>query len=89
MAVAKRIGKIAALFGVCHGFVGNRMLEAQSNARRKSLTSKAPCPWDVDRVHLRFRPADGAVRDERPRGPRHWLVEGNNTELLDGAGNPL
>ena len=26
MQLAKKIGKIAALVGVCHGFVGNRML---------------------------------------------------------------
>jgi 3-hydroxyacyl-CoA dehydrogenase len=35
MSVAKRIGKVAVAVGVCHGFVGNRML--QSYARQAQL----------------------------------------------------
>ena len=37
MAIAKKINKIAALVGVCHGFVGNRMLfNAASKPTRSS-----------------------------------------------------
>ena len=32
MDIGKKIGKVAVLVGVCHGFVGNRML-AQRQAR--------------------------------------------------------
>ena len=36
MQLAKKIGKIAALVGVCPGFVGNRMLaHARSQRRRR------------------------------------------------------
>jgi 3-hydroxyacyl-CoA dehydrogenase len=53
MAVAKKIGKIAALVGVCHGFVGNRML-AQRQREAQKLILEGAMPWDVDRVLYDF-----------------------------------
>jgi 3-hydroxyacyl-CoA dehydrogenase len=53
MALAKRIGKIAALVGVCHGFVGNRML-AQRQREAQKLILEGAMPWDVDRVLYDF-----------------------------------
>ncbi|WP_235604613.1 3-hydroxyacyl-CoA dehydrogenase NAD-binding domain-containing protein [Sulfitobacter sp. EhC04] len=53
MALAKRIGKIGVLVGVCFGFVGNRML-AQQLREMKGLILEGAMPWDVDRVHLEF-----------------------------------
>jgi 3-hydroxyacyl-CoA dehydrogenase len=53
MNVAKKIGKIAALVGVCHGFVGNRMLSQRQREAQKLILEGA-MPWDVDRVIYDF-----------------------------------
>ena len=51
--LAPKIGKIGVLVGVCHGFVGNRMLaERQREANR--LVEEGAMPWDVDRVLYDF-----------------------------------
>ncbi|MCX7567458.1 3-hydroxyacyl-CoA dehydrogenase NAD-binding domain-containing protein [Sulfitobacter sp. F26169L] len=47
MALAKKINKIAALVGVCPGFVGNRILFARQIQANK-LLAKGLMPWDVD-----------------------------------------
>jgi 3-hydroxyacyl-CoA dehydrogenase len=49
MALSGTIGKIAVLVGVCHGFVGNRML-AQRQIEAQKLVMEGAMPWDVDRV---------------------------------------
>jgi 3-hydroxyacyl-CoA dehydrogenase len=53
MQLAKKIGKVAALVGVCPGFVGNRML-AQRQREAGKLILEGPMPWDVDRVLYDF-----------------------------------
>jgi 3-hydroxyacyl-CoA dehydrogenase len=53
MALAKKIGKVAAVAGVCHGFIGNRMLELRQVAANKLILEGA-MPWDVDRVIYDF-----------------------------------
>ena len=53
MAIAKKIGKIAALVGVCPGFVGNRIL-AQRQREANKLIMEGAMPWDVDRVLFDF-----------------------------------
>jgi 3-hydroxyacyl-CoA dehydrogenase len=53
MALAKKIGKVAAVAGVCHGFIGNRMLEQRQVAANKLILEGA-MPWDVDRVIYDF-----------------------------------
>jgi 3-hydroxyacyl-CoA dehydrogenase len=53
MRTARTIGKIAALVGVCHGFVGNRML-AQRQREAQKLILEGAMPWDVDRVLYDF-----------------------------------
>lgn len=51
--LAPKIGKLGVLVGVCHGFVGNRMLaERQREANR--LIEEGAMPWDVDRVLYDF-----------------------------------
>ncbi|MEL7041175.1 MAG: 3-hydroxyacyl-CoA dehydrogenase NAD-binding domain-containing protein [Pseudomonadota bacterium] len=47
MALAKTINKVAALVGVCPGFVGNRILFARQTQAQK-LLSKGAMPWDID-----------------------------------------
>jgi 3-hydroxyacyl-CoA dehydrogenase len=53
MAVAKRIGKVAALVGVCNGFVGNRMLFMRGAEAERMLLEGAT-PAQVDRVLFDF-----------------------------------
>jgi len=53
MQLAKKIGKIAALVGVCPGFVGNRILYARSTQANAMLLEGA-MPWDIDRVTYDF-----------------------------------
>ena len=47
MSIAKRIGKIAAVVGVCPGFVGNRIL-AQRQREANKLILEGALPWDID-----------------------------------------
>ena len=53
MQLARKIGKTAALVGVCYGFVGNRML-AQRQREAQKLILEGAMPWDVDRVIYDF-----------------------------------
>jgi 3-hydroxyacyl-CoA dehydrogenase len=53
MAVAKRINKIAALVGVCNGFVGNRMLFMRG-AEAERMILEGATPAQVDRVLFEF-----------------------------------
>ncbi len=59
MQIAKQIGKIGVLVGVCHGFVGNRML-AQRQREANKLILEGAMPWDVDRVLYDFGMPMGA-----------------------------
>ncbi len=47
MSLAKDINKVAALVGVCPGFVGNRILFARQKQANK-LVYQGVMPWDVD-----------------------------------------
>jgi 3-hydroxyacyl-CoA dehydrogenase len=53
VALAKVIGKVAAVSGVCPGFIGNRML-AQRGAQAQKMIFEGPMPWDVDDVLYDF-----------------------------------
>ena len=53
MQMAKKIGKLAALVGVCPGFVGNRMLAARGR-EAQALLMEGAMPWDVDKAVLEF-----------------------------------
>lgn len=53
MALAKKIGKVGVLVGVCPGFVGNRLL-AQRQREANKLILEGAMPWDVDRVLFDF-----------------------------------
>jgi 3-hydroxyacyl-CoA dehydrogenase len=48
MQLAKKIGKIGVLVGVCNGFVGNRMLAARQ-AQAQAMLLEGAMPWDVDK----------------------------------------
>ena len=53
MKLARKINKVAALVGVCDGFVGNRML-SQRQREANLLVMEGALPWDVDRVLYDF-----------------------------------
>ena len=53
MQLSKTINKIAALVGVCPGFVGNRIL-AYRGIAANALVDKGVMPWDVDDAFNRF-----------------------------------
>jgi 3-hydroxyacyl-CoA dehydrogenase len=53
MKLAKKIGKVAVLVGVCPGFVGNRIL-GQRQREAQKLMFEGAMPWDIDRVLYDF-----------------------------------
>ena len=53
LAVAKAIGKVSVVVGVCHGFVGNRMLQARG-AELEDLMLEGALPADVDKAFTDF-----------------------------------
>jgi 3-hydroxyacyl-CoA dehydrogenase len=53
MKLARKIGKIAVLVGVCPGFVGNRIL-GQRQREANKLIMEGAMPWDIDRVLYDF-----------------------------------
>ncbi|MGY3387583.1 3-hydroxyacyl-CoA dehydrogenase [Bradyrhizobium sp. USDA 3311] len=53
ITVAKRIAKVPVVVGVCHGFVGNRMLAARST-ENENLLLEGAMPETVDKVFSDF-----------------------------------
>jgi 3-hydroxyacyl-CoA dehydrogenase len=53
MQLSKRIKKVAVVAGVCHGFIGNRMLMPRQVEATKLLLEGAS-PEQIDRVHVEF-----------------------------------
>ena len=90
MDLAKRIGKIPVLVGVCYGFVGNRMLQAYGREAQMLLLEGAT-PAQIDSAMESFGMAMGpcavgdlagldigysarAARSDRPDDPRWFRV---------------
>ena len=53
MQIGKKIRKVPVVAGVCHGFIGNRMLMPRQVEATKLLLEGAS-PEQVDRVHVEF-----------------------------------
>ncbi|HUP67985.1 MAG TPA: 3-hydroxyacyl-CoA dehydrogenase NAD-binding domain-containing protein [Sphingomicrobium sp.] len=53
MGLGKKIRKVPVVAGVCHGFIGNRMLMPRQYEATKLLLEGAT-PEQVDRVHVEF-----------------------------------
>jgi 3-hydroxyacyl-CoA dehydrogenase len=53
MQLGKKIRKVPVMAGVCHGFIGNRMLMPRQLEAMKLVTEGAS-PEQVDRVHVEF-----------------------------------
>jgi 3-hydroxyacyl-CoA dehydrogenase len=61
MQLAKKIGKVAVVSGVCDGFIGNRMLE-QYSRQAGFLLDEGALPGQVDRAIEKFGFAMGPFR---------------------------
>jgi 3-hydroxyacyl-CoA dehydrogenase len=53
LKLAKQIGKVPVVAGVCYGFIGNRML-AQRREQATNLMLEGAMPWEVDQAHVEF-----------------------------------
>lgn len=53
MALSVKIGKVPVVSGVCHGFIGNRMLSPRQ-AQAHALIMEGANYWDVDEALLEF-----------------------------------
>jgi 3-hydroxyacyl-CoA dehydrogenase len=53
MSLGRRIGKVPVVVGVCHGFVGNRML-SQRQRQAERLLLEGASPQDVDAAAIEF-----------------------------------
>src|SRR6478609_5696550 len=53
MGIGKKIRKVPVVAGVCHGFIGNRMLMPRQVEATKLLLEGAT-PEQIDRVHVEF-----------------------------------
>lgn len=53
MGLARRIGKVPVVSGVCHGFIANRMLMPRQDEAVKLLMEGA-MPHQIDKVHVDF-----------------------------------
>ena len=64
LALARRLGKLAVVAGVCHGFIGNRMLEGYTRQVR-FLLEEGAAPTEIDAAITGFGMAMGpcAVAD--------------------------
>src|SRR5262249_9157476 len=54
LALARRLGKVPAVVGVCYGFVGNRML-ARRSVEAERLLLEGALPQDVEAALVGFR----------------------------------
>jgi 3-hydroxyacyl-CoA dehydrogenase len=80
MSFAKRIRKVAVLVGVCHGFVGNRIL-FQRQAQAQQLALEGAPPHRIDKVLFDFGFPMGAFQMADLAG----LDIGWNAETSNGA----
>jgi len=82
MKLAKQIGKIAVLAGVCPGFIGNRIL-AQRQREANKLVMEGAMPWDVDRVLYDFGfPMGPFAMSDLAGLDIGWVKEKSNGETL-------
>ncbi len=82
MKLAKKIGKVAVLVGVCPGFVGNRILFQRQREAQK-LVLEGAMPWDVDRVLYDFGfPMGPFAMSDLAGLDIGWVKEKSNGETI-------
>jgi 3-hydroxyacyl-CoA dehydrogenase len=86
VATARRIGKAPVVVGVCHGFVGNRMLEVRS-VQAEQLLLEGALPGQVDAVlkgfGFRMGPFEMADMAGLDIGWRNRKAEGRVAPIAD------
>ena len=80
--MARRIGKVAVVVGVCPGFVGNRMLYPRM-FQSAELLKRGAEPWQVDRVIKAFGFKMGPFEAGDLAGLDIGWVEGEGDPLRD------
>lgn len=100
--LARRLGKVAVVVGVCHGFVGNRLMIARE-AEAGRLLLEGSSPQQVDRILTEFGLPMGtfelqdmaggielSYRRRQETGEKNWLIdqlfERGRTGLKSGKG---
>ncbi|RVT94220.1 3-hydroxyacyl-CoA dehydrogenase NAD-binding domain-containing protein [Sphingomonas crocodyli] len=58
MALGRKLGKVAILSGVCHGFIANRIMQTCVDAAQELLLAGV-MPWRIDRVMTDYGMAMG------------------------------
>lgn len=82
MQIGKKIGKIAALVRVCHGFVGNRMLAARGREAQELLLDGV-MPWEIDKALFDFGFAMGPFQMSDLAGlDIGWVRERSNPAVI-------
>jgi 3-hydroxyacyl-CoA dehydrogenase len=82
MKLARKIGKIAVLVGVCPGFVGNRIL-GQRQREANKLIMEGAMPWDIDRVLYDFGfPMGPFAMSDLAGLDIGWVKEKSNGETI-------
>ncbi|WP_417478639.1 3-hydroxyacyl-CoA dehydrogenase NAD-binding domain-containing protein [Maricaulis sp.] len=82
MGLAKTIGKIAVVSGVCPGFIGNRMLSPRQSEAQKLLLEGAT-PWEVDAALTEFGFPMGPFQMADLAGlDLGWTAEGSTSSTI-------
>lgn len=82
MGLAKKIGKIAVVSGVCPGFIGNRMLSPRQREAQKLLLEGAT-PWEVDAALTEFGFPMGPFQMADLAGlDLGWTAEGSTSSTI-------
>jgi 3-hydroxyacyl-CoA dehydrogenase len=85
MTIARRIRKVPVVAGVCHGFIGNRMLRARQS-QAIQLVLEGATPEQVDRVHTEFGMPMGPFQMQDLAGVDiGWHRDPNRIESLRDA----
>ena len=85
LAIAKKIQKIAAVVGVCPGFVGNRIL-AQRQREANKLILEGALPWDIDDALFDFGfPMGPFAMSDLAGLDIGWNKDTSNSETLRDA----
>tara|TARA_R110000868_G_scaffold6550_2_gene36989 strand:- start:62578 stop:64635 length:2058 start_codon:yes stop_codon:yes gene_type:complete len=82
MALAKTIGKVAVISGVCPGFIGNRMLSPRQR-EAQALLLEGATPWEVDRALTEFGMPMGPFQMADLAGlDLGWTAEGSTSSTI-------
>ena len=85
MDIARRIGKVPVVAGVCYGFIGNRMLIPRQG-QATALVLEGATPEQVDRVHTAFGMPMGPFQMADLAGVDiGWHRDPNRIESLNDA----